>query len=33
MDLPSLEEIFRQLSKQEDVKGAAREMVAVMQER
>lgn len=32
MHLPSLEEIFRQLSKQEDVKGAAREMVAVMRE-
>jgi ABC-2 type transport system ATP-binding protein len=32
MHLPSLEQIFRQLAKQEDVGAAAREMVAVMQE-
>jgi len=32
MHLPSLEQIFRQLSKQEDVAGAAREIVAVIQE-
>jgi ABC-2 type transport system ATP-binding protein len=32
MQLPSLEQIFRQLAKQEDVGAAAREMVAVMRE-
>jgi ABC-2 type transport system ATP-binding protein len=32
MDLPSLEQIFRQLAKQEDVGAAAREIVAVMRE-
>ena len=32
MNLPSLEEIFRQLAKQEDVGAAAREIVAVMRE-
>jgi ABC-2 type transport system ATP-binding protein len=32
MQLPSLEQIFRQLAKQEDVGAAARELVAVMQE-
>ena len=32
MHLPSLEQIFRQLAKQEDVGAAARELVAVMRE-
>jgi len=32
MDLPSLEQIFRQLARQEDVGAAAREIVAVIQE-
>ena len=32
MELPSLEQIFRQLAKQEDVGAAARELVAVMRE-
>jgi ABC-2 type transport system ATP-binding protein len=32
MQLPSLEQIFRQLARQEDVGAAAREIVAVMQE-
>jgi ABC-2 type transport system ATP-binding protein len=32
MHLPSLEQIFRQLAKQEDVGASAREIVAVMQE-
>jgi ABC-2 type transport system ATP-binding protein len=32
MHLPSLEQIFRQLARQEDVGGAARQIVAVMQE-
>jgi ABC-2 type transport system ATP-binding protein len=32
MHLPSLEQIFRQLARQEDVGGAARELAAVMQE-
>jgi ABC-2 type transport system ATP-binding protein len=32
MQLPSLEQIFRQLSKQEDVGSTAREIVAVIQE-
>jgi ABC-2 type transport system ATP-binding protein len=32
MQLPSLEQIFRQLAKQEDVTSAAREIVAVIQE-
>src|SRR5215470_12741383 len=32
MQLPSLEQIFRQLARQEDVSGTARNIVAVMQE-
>jgi ABC-type Na+ transport system ATPase subunit NatA len=32
MQLPSLEQIFRQLAKQEDVGASARELVAVMRE-
>ena len=32
MHLPSLEQIFRQLAKQEDVGSSAREIVSVMQE-
>ena len=32
MHLPSLEQIFRQLARQEDVGGTAREIVAVMRE-
>jgi ABC-2 type transport system ATP-binding protein len=32
MQLPSLEMIFRQLARQEDVSGTAREIVAVMRE-
>ena len=32
MQLPSLEQIFRQLAKQEDVASAAREIVSVIQE-
>jgi ABC-2 type transport system ATP-binding protein len=32
MDLPSLEEIFRQLARQEDVGAAARQIAAVMRE-
>src|SRR5262249_4230033 len=32
MHLPSLEQIFRQLARQEDVSAAARELVAVMRE-
>jgi ABC-2 type transport system ATP-binding protein len=32
MHLPSLEQIFRQLARQDDVGGAARDIVAVMQE-
>ena len=32
MNLPSLEQIFRQLARQEDVSEAAREIVSVMQE-
>jgi hypothetical protein len=32
MHLPSLEQIFRQLARQDDVGGAAREIVTVMQE-
>jgi ABC-2 type transport system ATP-binding protein len=32
MQLPSLEEIFRQLARQEDVGGAAREIAAVLRE-
>lgn len=32
MNLPSLEQIFRQLAQQEDVSASAREIVAVMQE-
>jgi ABC-2 type transport system ATP-binding protein len=32
MNLPSLEQIFRQLARQEDVSGAVRDIVAVMRE-